>query len=163
MSEDERYQECWEKALTLLDRRSHSALELRGKLLKRHYPGTIIDRVIRELARLDLVDDRRFAEEYCAYRLGGGRPLGRSRVLAELRRKGISPSVAEAAFEAVDKNDETSELDRALAAGRRKWKSVCQREADERKVRQKVVRFLAGRGFSAGVCYEVVDRLMDKG
>lgn len=151
-------QECRERALRLLDQRAHSVAEMRRKLAKRGYARAVVNAVIEDLQRWGLLDDRRFALEYCAYRCGGSRPYGRSRVLAELSRRGIAAEIAAEALRVFEQEEESSEFDRALEAGRRKWTAL-ERESDPRKRRDKLLRFLAGRGFAGGVCYEVLETL----
>ena len=154
--------ECRERALSLLDRRAHSVAELRRKLRKRGYAPEIVTQVLADLQRWQLLDDRRFADEYCVYRCGGSRPYGRRRVLAELSRRGIAPEIAAEALDAFEHTEHSTEFERAFAAGRRKWESLCARETVPVKRREKLVRFLAGRGFASGACYAVLEKLQSE-
>jgi SOS response regulatory protein OraA/RecX len=53
-----------------------------------------------------------------------------------------------------------SEYQSALAAGRRKWQALRARPSqDSRKDRERLLRFLAGRGFSGDVCRRVIERV----
>jgi SOS response regulatory protein OraA/RecX len=84
-------------------------------------------------------------------------------MLADLVRKGVPNELAAEVVNACSDEAGETELERALEAGRAKWMSLKRRETDPLKLKQKVVRFLAGRGFDSHTCYEVLDRLQREG
>ena len=86
-----------ECAKELIARREHSVFELRRKLQQKgHAPVT--DAVIESLTRAGLLDDERFARAWLTARTGR-KAEGRRRLVAELIRRGVSDSVAEAVVE----------------------------------------------------------------
>ena len=86
-----------ECAKELIARREHSVFELRRKLQQRgHAP--VADAVIESLTRAGLLDDERFARAWLTARIGR-KAEGRRRLVAELIRRGVSDSVAEAVVE----------------------------------------------------------------
>ena len=91
------------------------------------------------------LDDSRAAEALVHRRAG---KLGNSRIQQELRQKGLDATAIEQAMEALP----GSELERARDIWRRKFGSV----AGTPNERLKQMRFLASRGFSAGVVHQVV-------
>lgn len=91
------------------------------------------------------LDDSRAAEALVHRRAG---KVGNSRIQRELRQKGLDATAIEQAMEALP----GSELERARDIWRRKFGSV----ADTPNERLKQMRFLASRGFSAGVVHQVV-------
>lgn len=91
------------------------------------------------------LDDSRAAEALVHRRAG---KLGNSRIQQELRQKGLDATAIEQAMEALP----GSELERAREIWRRKFGSV----AGTPNERLKQMRFLASRGFSAGVVHQVV-------
>ena len=91
------------------------------------------------------LDDQRAAEALVHRRSG---KLGNSRIQQELRQKGLDATAIEQAMEALP----GSELERAREIWRRKFGSV----AGTPNERLKQMRFLASRGFSAGVVHQVV-------
>ncbi len=153
---------CREQALRLLDRRPHSVAELRDKLRVRDFPVAVIGEVLADLQRVGLLDDAAFAKAYVEYRRSGGTPMGRTRIVAELRRRGIAAEMAEATVdgEASAGAEPVAETDRAWEAGRRKWASLSKRHPVH-SCRERVFRFLVGRGFAPGICRDVIDRLAD--
>lgn len=74
--------------------------------------------------------------------------LGNSRILQELRQKGLDAAEIEQAMEVMP----GSELERARDIWRRKFGAV----AGTPNERLKQMRFLASRGFSSGVVHQVV-------
>ncbi len=157
----EAFETCRERALGLLDRRAHSLGELRDKLLARGFDDALVTLVTRDLQRCGLLDDRSFAAAFCEERLRGPRPTGPARLKADLLRRRVPPEIAEEAVRAaVDQPGSDTEFQSALAAGRRKWEALRGRPGhDPRKDRDRVLRFLAGRGFSGAACRRVLDAL----
>lgn len=157
----EAFEDCRERALALLDQRAHSTGELRAKLLKRGFEQALVKLVTDDLVRSGLVSDLDFARAFCDERLHGARPTGPARLKAELLRRHVPAELAdEAVGAALGEGGADSEFESALAAGRRKWDALQGRPgSDARKDRDKVLRFLAGRGFGAAVCWRVVETL----
>ena len=84
-------------AVKLLAVREHSRHELRRKLRgRRHDPG-LIDCVLDDLERQQLLSDERFAEQYLEQRMRRG--FGPLRIRAELEQRGVAAPVIAAALE----------------------------------------------------------------
>lgn len=151
------FDECRERALSLLDRRAHSVGQLRAKLLKRGFAEALVTLVTDDLCRTGLLDDQQFAVAFCEERLNGSNPAGRRRLKAELLRRQVPAELAEEALRAVlEGAGNDSEYTSALQAGRRKWSALQARPGSEpRQDRDRLLRFLAGRGFSADIGYRV--------
>ena len=84
---------CREAALRLLDAAPRASGALRERLLSKGYGEAIVDEVIERLIRVQLIDDRAYAESavrYCA-----GRMMGRRGAVLELARKGVDRKLAE--------------------------------------------------------------------
>ena len=84
---------CREAALRLLDAAPRASGALRERLLGKGYDEQIVDEVIERLIRVQLIDDRAYAESvvrYCA-----GRMMGRRGTVMELTRKGVDRRLAE--------------------------------------------------------------------
>ena len=80
-------------ALRLLARRDHSPLELRNKLLMRHFDEVLVAAVLDELVERNLLSDQRFAEVFVRGRFARG--YGPLRIRAELRERGVGEQVIE--------------------------------------------------------------------
>ncbi len=148
---------CRERALRLLEQRPHSVAQLRRKLRDRQFPTPAIATVIADFTRLGLLDDRRLAHDYCQLAKTSSSPVGRLRVLAKLHAYGIAPELAAAAVDQVwNEAGDEEEIARAAAAAQRKMR-LLPASQDPRKIREKLYRFLAGKGFPASICRAAVD------
>jgi regulatory protein len=157
----EAFEICRERALGLLDRRAHSVGEIRTKLRTRGFEEALVALVTDDLQRCGLVSDRDFAVAFCEERLNGSRPAGPARLKADLLRRHVPADLAEEAVRTVlDQSGQDSEYDSGLAAGRRKWQALRARpRQDLRQDRERLLRFLASRGFSSAVCRRVLEDL----
>jgi regulatory protein len=155
------FEACRERALNLLDRRAHSAGEVRVKLLARGFEEALVMLVVDDLQRSGLVNDLEFATAFCQERMHGSRPAGPARLKADLLRRQVSADHAEQALRAVlEEAGVDSEFETALAAGRTKWTALRRRPGqDLRQDRERLLRFLAGRGFAFDVGWRVLEVL----
>ncbi|RJO68062.1 MAG: regulatory protein RecX [Myxococcales bacterium] len=145
----------FDAALRLLAAREHSRKQLETKLLKRGYAPEDVAAALTKLGQLAYLDDSRFARAL-AREFMGRRMRGEGYVLAKLRGAGISEAVAQnAVAEARGEIDGPAQC-RALA----EKKLVSLREADPKRRRDKLARFLSGRGFAADMVWDTVDDLL---
>jgi regulatory protein len=82
---------CRDAAYRLLSRRDHSEAELREKLGRRFEPEPV-ERILAELRRRGLIEDRRFALRFARELLTRG-PCGERFIRRKLRRRGIEPAI----------------------------------------------------------------------
>jgi len=140
-----RNQTPYDRALTLLAFRARSVSELRRALIQKGAPADEVEVVVERLLQQKLLDDADFARQFARRKvtLAGA---SRLRIVQELRRKGVSASIAEQAF---DELRDTEGVDTAAAIERvatRKWESL--RNVDYLTRRRRVYAFLARRGFN---------------
>ena len=140
-----------EKAMNYLSRRGHSEAELAAKLHRAGFGKFEISHALQECRRLGLINDELFARD-CAEMLSC-RGCGNYRIRRDLAKRGV----AEFAASAIEELPE-SEARRELEAARFKLRLLI-RETDPRKKREKLYRFLAGRGFSPASVRQALDRL----
>jgi regulatory protein len=84
----------WTYAVKALAGRAHSTGELREKLRRRAERAADVDEVLARLKDVGYLNDHRYAEGFAAARLANER-LGRTRVIQDLRRHRVAPSLAE--------------------------------------------------------------------
>ena len=146
-----------EYAILLLGRRACSTAELRKKMLAREYSVPEIARVLEECTCRGFLNDRAYAESLAesVYLRGGGR----NKAARKLQLKGIDREIIENTLAEREADGVGSELSSALSALERR-KALFEREPDPRKRREKALRFLAGRGFSAATAYEALNRIL---
>jgi regulatory protein len=145
---------AWLAAFDLLARRAWSTRELTTRLGRRGAPADIARAVVAELATRGYLDDEAFARRWAELR-AEGRRVGSRRLDRELRARGIPRDMAAAAIGAAF--DDTSELDRALEAGRRRMPAL-QRASPDRAA-GRLAAYLLRRGYPPPLVRRVVKRL----
>ena len=103
--------------MRLLDAAPRASGALRERLLAKGYGEAIVDEVIERLIRVQLIDDRAYAES--AVRYYAGRMMGRRGAVLELARKGVDRKLAEQVCGEAEQNgifeDAAWELGRQIA------------------------------------------------
>ena len=127
---------AWQKTAETLNRRDCTVSELTERLAERGYGRPAIDSALAIAQKKHLVDDRRYAKRFCEQKIRAG--WGRRKIELELARRGVALGEDIGWSEAAGDEDEA---ERALALARRKHVS----SGNEY---QKLVRYLAGRGYS---------------
>lgn len=138
----QQYPEALHKAVGFLALRPRSRHEIRDKLEAKGYMTETIDMVLIKLEKENILDDEAFARDWVNARIH--RQMGKSRMMQELRQKGVSSQIAEQALADVDE-DELAEQSQALAT---KLLRRHQKEPDSRKAMDKVMAAMVRRGFS---------------
>ena len=139
---------CLATAVDLLARREHSKRELREKLIRKGYDADETDEVIKRLVGDNLLSDERFAESYTRGRAGRG--YGPTRIVQELRQKGVSDTIARAAV--AEAEDDWITV--ALRVYRKKFSGIPKDFRD----RSKRINFLRYKGFSMDLIAQVMDQ-----
>ena len=138
-----------ERALYLLGLRDYGCKELEKKLLTEATPE-IAAAVVARLQEVGLLDDERFAARL-ARSLSETKHYPRRRIEQELRRRGISPMLAQTAVSELDGED----YQQALAILERKYYNKL-KDPDSRR---RVIAALARRGFSYGAIRRAMDEM----
>jgi len=132
--------------------------ETRRRLREAGYDSSIIQPVIDDLVRVNLLNDAEFAASYARSRLIQ-KPISRRLMESELRAKGIPETTTAPVLETIYGVRADEELARELIQ-----KKVRQYAGqDPLKVRKKLSDFLARRGFGWDVIREVVREGVEKG
>jgi regulatory protein len=139
-----------DRAVRLLARRPYSGAEIRRHLMSKQVAPPIIEEVLARLERLGYVDDRAFAQYWIENREQFG-PRGPRALQYELRQKGVSESIIQAALD---------DLDTHVSAYRAAQTQVRRLRGLSREgFRNKLGGFLARRGFDYDVIREVANQL----
>ena len=120
-------------------RRDYGSEELRRKLLDKGYDSAIVGPLIERLLADKLLDDRRFLENFVAFRAARGQ--GPERVCADLCKLGMHGEAVEASIDAYP--DWITQLRRARE--KKFGTSLPSNYPD----RQRQARFLGYRGFTS--------------
>lgn len=144
-----------EVALRQLDSRPRSRMELRAVVVSRGFSEDLADEVLDRLEAVGLVDDAAYAQALVRERFRTGK-VGRA-VVEELRRRGLSADVIEAATAQVDRDDEESRA-RELVEGRLATMDGVDRERAWRRL----TSMLARKGYPPGLCSSVVSQALSE-
>lgn len=146
---------AFNSALNSLDYRDHSEKEIRAKLLRKH-DADYVDEAVEKLLELDLVNDERYAENY-ARELFEHKKFGKMRIKAELRAKGISADIANAAVEELFDEEEPDNIQRIVdIIGKRYYNRM-----NDEVGRKKVFSALQRMGYSFSDIREAMSEFSD--
>lgn len=140
--------------MRLLARREHSQFELKQKLRLRKFNRQRIESVVERLIELDLLSDRRFAEEYVHFRIEkGDGPL-------KIRRNLIARGIDSRLIDRVVPDDEDHWIDCAHAVLEKRFRKIkmsrnIQPSGSEISRKKRV--YLSGKGYSMETIRKVVN------
>lgn len=146
---------AFNSALNSLDYRDHSEKEIRAKLLRKH-DADYVDEAVEKLIELDLVNDERYAENY-ARELFERKKFGKIRIKSELRAKGISADIANAAVDELFEEEEPDNVQRIVdIIGKRYYNRM-----NDEVGRKKVFSALQRMGYSFSDIREAMSEFSD--
>lgn len=146
---------AFNSALNSLDYRDHSEKEIRAKLLRKH-DADYVDEAVEKLIELDLVNDERYAENY-ARELFERKKFGKMRIKSELRARGISADIANAAVEELFEEEEPDNVQRIVdIIGKRYYNRM-----NDEVGRKKVFSALQRMGYSFSDIREAMSEFSD--
>ena len=151
-AEDE-LEKYYQRALRLLNYRPRTETEISQYLQKKSASEDIIGIVLNRLKTSGLVDDERFAQNWVENRTEL-RPRSRRALVYELRQRGVSDEIIQ------DSIDQTDDGDLAYQAALRRARRIT--SLDWNEYRQKMLRYLAQRGFNYDVSNEAARRVWDE-
>lgn len=146
---------AFNSALNSLDYRDHSEKEIRAKLLRKH-DADYVDEAVEKLIELDLINDEHYAENY-ARELFERKKFGKMRIKSELRAKGISADIANAAVEELFEEEEPDNVQRIVdIIGKRYYNRM-----NDEVGRKKVFSALQRMGYSFSDIREAMSEFSD--
>jgi regulatory protein len=145
-----------ERALNFLSHRDRSEKEMRTKLKQVGFEEKIINLVIDDLKRLQLIDDKKFSMSFAKNTLFT-RPVGEFLLKNELKQKGLSDDLIAETVDSLYKAK--SQFDIAFELARKRKKLVS--HLDEIKAKKRVSDFLARRGFSWDIVLQIIEHWED--
>ena len=148
------------KALFFLKFRPRTEKEVYDYLLKKikstHYSTNDVEKVIEKLKEMDLLDDKKFIEEYVSF-YSKNNPKSKKVLTLELLRKGVDKDLIDEYFL---KNQLDEEELAFLLLKKRfpRWALI-----DKKKRLKKAFDFLGRRGFSFETVKKVIEKLKESG
>ncbi len=144
------------KSFKFLSYRPRSEKEVRDYLVKKKADDLTLERIIKNLKENNFVNDLDFTKWWIEQRTKF-RPKATRIIKLELIRKGIAKDLIDRVLQ--DKTVETeSDLDKARKIAKKKL--LRYKNEEPPKKYEKMVRFLASRGFDWDTIKEVVDQLV---
>lgn len=148
-------QECFDKAMRFLESRLHSRAELQKKLKRQEWGDAVIEAVLNDLARMNYLDDERFAKTK-ALSAAQHKKHGRRRAYVELVKSGVEGDVARRALEDVYESHDSTRVARELAMRQRDRLM----KLDPIVARRRLVGMLQRRGFEYESIRPVIDEVL---
>ena len=143
-----------EKATAYLSRKPHTQQEVTDYLLRKEYSREETADAVARLKEYGYIDDLAYAKLYFEY--GFEKARGKDRIARELAGKGVSRDVIEQAYDELEEvpDEEGTAFSLAQQIVREAGADPAGMTYEEKqKLQAKIVRRLASRGFSGGVCY----------
>lgn len=147
-----------EACFRYLSGRDHSTFELKQKVEKKGYKTSDIERVIQNLANSGYMDDETFATKFVEEKTELNQ-WGPKKIKSHLYKKGIDRKIID---KILTKKTDDLQLQQICVDLVLKRKRHFLREDDEFKRKQKIYRYLAGRGFSGSVIKKSIPRITEK-
>ena len=123
---------AFNSALNSLDYRDHSEKEIRAKLMRKH-GAEYVDEAVEKLIELDLINDRRYAENY-ARELFEHKKFGKIRIKSELIAKGIASDIASKTVNSLFEDEEPDNIQRIVDIIEKKYYNRMNDEVGRKKV-----------------------------
>lgn len=142
-----------EKALRYLSFRNRSVKELRTFLLGKGYDPEVVSRTLTRLEEVGLLDDRAFAKAWVEGRVKA-KGMGERLLECELRQKGVKKEIIHKAMEGLGPEEE-----RAITLARARLERM--QGLDKETAKRRLVGFLQRRGFTGGVVFDVIQKIID--
>ncbi len=145
------YEKAWDKAVGLLARRGHTALELEGKLRMRGFDSQTVEAVVSECEKRNYIDDKETGRIYLKELIRKG--YGPHRIRTSMKQKGLSETIIDELFQDAALEDMEREL--CLKALERK-KRTASLKPDPLKQKAQLYRHLVSRGFTGSLVCELL-------
>lgn len=143
------------RAINYISGKLKTKYEVRLKLRENEFSNEVIDEVLEILENEEYLNDRLYCEIFIEdkKRLNG---YGKNKIKSLLIQKGISKSIFE---DFLDNFEYEDEFDNAVKMGIKKL-NLLANEEDKFKKKQKIINYLAYRGFSFDVINDVLKEIL---
>ncbi|OPH62004.1 RecX family transcriptional regulator [Paenibacillus ferrarius] len=146
---DEERNSAYLKAIRIIGRRPHSAIEVKRKLKEAGYEAPVIDWACEKLIEHKYLNDEEFAQMWTDSRIISQKK-GRNLVRQELQQKGINKELVKNAMDTINPDDEFAG---AMKIAQTKWKQTSGKTIDRKR---KTGAFLMRRGYTGSIVSKVL-------
>lgn len=154
IAEEEEFSKCKSSALRTIERSYKTESEIKKKLEEKEFSEETINKTIKFLLEYNFINDYEYTKMYIKDRLIN---QGKNKIKYSLIRKGINSNIIDDVFFELDTKD--SEMEKAYELGLKKYNSLVKRESDKIKLKNKVIRYLLGRGYSYGIVKDIYNKI----
>lgn len=158
LSRTEEYQAVKDRCYKLLAGRDHGAEELRRKLVKKGFSAEMSEQVVDEFHQKDLLNDHTYARKFSQDK-HNLKLWGPKKIKSALYNKGVPKNVIESVLQDLSEEIDQKEVCLELALKRRKH---FLRETDEYKRKQKIFRYLTGKGYSSDAIKRTIPTIIEQ-
>lgn len=151
----EEYDKAYEKSIYYLSNRDYFELELRNKLKRKDFSEGSIEYVILSLKKNKYLDDYKHGIEYAKNYL---MKEGSIKVKSRLIERGINAEEANYIIE----DAEVNEYEIGLKVLKQKYESISPCDINEKKTRDKLIRFLQRKGFEDRLVIKLLKNLNEQ-
>jgi regulatory protein len=134
--------------------RPHSRFELVRKMKEKGYRSDVIDFALADLEKIDLINDEDFSRLFIQNELRL-HPVGKLLLSKKLAARGVHRDIFEPLIKELYPDELENEIARELAQKFIRNNSLLQ----ERKLKEKLVRFMQGKGFN----WEKINMVLNSG
>lgn len=156
IAEDD-YIKAREIGLRQLERSFKTEKQVKDKLVEKEFSLETINQVIEKLREYNLLDDKKYAEQFLKEKL---RTRGIRKASYELVQKGVPKEIIA---------EMTAELDTAsmqeescLTHGKKKYDQLIRREQDKYKVKNKLFTYLSSKGYDFDLIKSCLSEIMEE-
>lgn len=149
----ENLSKCKESALRTIERSYKTEKEIKDKLLLKEFDDDIIDETLNFLKEYGFIDDSKFVKMFVKDHI---RNQGRNKIKYLLQQKGVDNNLIDEAFLNLEKE---YELERAYILAEKKYLSISKREDDDFKIKNKIIRYLLGRGYDYSIAKDILSKI----
>ncbi|MEJ5314653.1 MULTISPECIES: regulatory protein RecX [Anaerolinea] len=154
LKQEDAREAAMQSALRLISVRPRSEAEIRERLQSKNFPENVVESVISRLKESGLVGDVEFARLWLEQRQHF-RQKSRKVIAMELRQKGVTDEIIQEVLAESPGDDQT-----AYFAGQKYLRRII--HLGKREFFQKMVTYLARKGFSYEVSRETANRLWEE-
>ena len=147
------YKDCYEAALTILDRSIRTRGEVERALVQKGYVSPAASAAVERLVEVGLIDDARYAQRIAE--IQSTKAVGAYAVRRKLRAKHFDEDAVEAAMEQFD---DAQQAEACKTAAAKLWRKYGQLPA--REGRAKLSQALARRGFGWDAISSAADEIV---
>ncbi|MGL5648601.1 MAG: recombination regulator RecX [Clostridium sp.] len=148
------FSKCKERAIKIVERSYKTEKELRTKLKSYEFLDQQIDYAINFLIEYKFLDDAKYTRMYIKDKLFN---QGSNKIKFTLERKGINRELIE---EILSEFDKSEEVERGIYLCEKKYNILKGKESDKYKLKDKLFRYLVGRGYEFSSAKEIINKVL---